>query len=209
GGVERGGPPGGWGLWGRRAIDTPPDAGCTGGGERKKGAPRRGPRSLSTIAVSAMPVSPPMPEPIITPVLIWSSYDAGFQPASSSAWCAAAMAKTMKSSTLRCSFGSIHWSGLKVPSEPSPRATWQAILLAGSETSTLPMRRAPLLPSMRRRQVAPPPQASGPTIPTPVTTTPLIINSLPRRQYHIPPAPQVSQACSRPAIGEDRADPRR
>ena len=34
----------------------------------KNGDTRRGPRSFSTIAVSAMPVRPPIPEPIITPV---------------------------------------------------------------------------------------------------------------------------------------------
>ena len=39
----------------------------------KNGDTRRGPRSFSTIAVSAMPVRPPIPDPIITPVLIWSS----------------------------------------------------------------------------------------------------------------------------------------
>ena len=39
----------------------------------KKGETRRGPFSLSVIAVSAMPSMPPMPEPIITPVRVWSS----------------------------------------------------------------------------------------------------------------------------------------
>ena len=39
----------------------------------KNGDTRRGPFSFSTIAVSAMPSMPPMPEPIITPVAIWSS----------------------------------------------------------------------------------------------------------------------------------------
>ena len=34
----------------------------------KNGDTRRGPRSFSVIAVSAMPSTPPMPEPIITPV---------------------------------------------------------------------------------------------------------------------------------------------
>ena len=59
----------------------------------------------------------------------------GCQSASSSAWRAAHIAKMMKSSTLRWSFGSIHWSGLKVPSVPSPRGITQAIWLARSETS--------------------------------------------------------------------------
>ena len=74
----------------------------------KNGETRRGPRSFKMIAVSAMPVRPPMPEPIITPVWFWSSRLSGFQPASASAWVAALIAKMMKSSTLRCSFGSIH-----------------------------------------------------------------------------------------------------
>ena len=43
----------------------------------KNGDTRRGPRSCSVIAVSAMPSTPPMPEPIITPVVIWSSWRLG------------------------------------------------------------------------------------------------------------------------------------
>ena len=74
----------------------------------KNGETRRGPFSCSVMAVSAMPSMPPMPEPISTPVEFCSSLLCGCQPASSSAWRAAHMAKTMKSSTLRCSFGSIH-----------------------------------------------------------------------------------------------------
>ena len=51
--------------------------------------------------------------------------------------------------------------------------------LAGkSETSNVSMRRAPLLPSIRRCQVGSTPQASGVTIPSPVTTTRLISGSL-------------------------------
>ena len=37
----------------------------------KNGETRRGPFSFKMIAVSAMPSMPPMPEPIITPVVIW------------------------------------------------------------------------------------------------------------------------------------------
>src|SRR5579872_1516878 len=80
----------------------------------------------------------------------------------------------MKSSTLRWSFGSIHWSGLKVPPEPSPRGTTQAIWLARSETSNVAIFRAPLSPFRIRFQVGSMPQPSGETMPRPVTTTRLI-----------------------------------
>ena len=58
----------------------------------KNGDTRRGPFSFRVIAVSAMPSMPPMPDPIITPVAIWSSRLVGFQPESSSAWRAAHIA---------------------------------------------------------------------------------------------------------------------
>src|SRR3569833_4626702 len=83
----------------------------------------------------------------------------------------------MKSSTLRWSFGSIHWSGLKVPSLPSPRGTRQATLLGMSETSKTSITRAPLLPSRTRCQVVSTPQPSGDTMPRPVTTTRLMSDS--------------------------------
>ena len=69
-----------------------------------------------------MPPRPPMPEPISTPVahlvLVGLRASSRHRRAPASA---AAMAKTMKRSTLRCSLGSIHSSGLNVPSAPSPR----------------------------------------------------------------------------------------
>ena len=68
----------------------------------KNGERRRGPARASVIAPSVMPGSPPMPEPIITPVRSrGSSSSAAFQPESSTAWTAAAIAKTMNSSILR------------------------------------------------------------------------------------------------------------
>src|SRR6516225_2257032 len=140
----------------------------------KNGETLRGPRSLSRIAVSAMPDRPPMPEPIMVPVAHLSSSVDGCQFASSSACVAAAMAKMMKSSTLRWSFGSIHWSGLKEPSLPSPRGTTQAILLGRSETSKVSIFLAPLSPLRMRFQVGSTPQPSGDTMPRPVTTTRLI-----------------------------------
>src|SRR4051812_43304075 len=80
----------------------------------------------------------------------------------------------MKSSTLRWSFGSIHWSGLKVPSLPSPRGTTQAIRLERSATSKVSIFLAPLWPARIRVHVASTPQPSGVTMPSPVTTTRLI-----------------------------------
>jgi hypothetical protein len=58
----------------------------------KNGDTRRGPRSCSVTAVSAMPSTPPMPAPIITPVANCSSGVEGFQPECSSACLAAHIA---------------------------------------------------------------------------------------------------------------------
>src|SRR5262245_3367816 len=58
------------------------------------------------------------------------------------------------------------------------------------------MRLAPLSPLMRRCQVGSTPQASGVTMPSPVTTTRLIFGSLGRSQYHILPPPRGRQANS-------------
>ena len=90
-----------------------------------------------------MPPRPPMPEPISTPVSISSSYVRGSQSASRKAWVAAAIPKMMKSSTLRCSLGSIQSSGWNASSAP-PRGTCPAIWHGRSETSkfsTLSIRR--------------------------------------------------------------------
>ncbi len=51
----------------------------------KNGLTRRGPFSFSSSDVSAMPSSPPMPEPISTPVRSCFSGVSAFQPASRSA----------------------------------------------------------------------------------------------------------------------------
>src|ERR1700736_3124078 len=146
----------------------------------KNGDILRGPRSLSSNAVSAMPDRPPIPEPIMVPVAQRSSSVEGCQPASSSAWRAAHIAKIMKSSTLRWSFGSIHWSGLNVPALPSPRGITQAIRLVRSDTSNVSIFLAPLSLLRMRFQVVSTPQPSGDTMPRPVTTTRLI-SSTPAR----------------------------
>src|SRR5258705_12974505 len=140
----------------------------------KNGETLRGPRSLSSSAVSAMPDRPPIPEAIMVPVAQRSTSVAGWQLASSSGCFAALMAKMMKSSTLRWSFGSIHWSGLKVPSLPSPRGTTQAIRLVRSETSNVSIFLAPLSLLEMRLQVDSTPQPRGDPMPRPVTTTRLI-----------------------------------
>src|ERR1700712_5343999 len=143
----------------------------------KNGDTLRGPRSFKRIDVSAIPVRPPMPDPIMTPLAQRSSSVAGCQPASSSACLAAHIAKMMKSSTLRWSLCSIHWSGLKEPLLPSPRGTTQAILLVRSETSNVSIFLAPLSLLRMRFQVGSTPQPSGDTMPRPVTTTRLIFKT--------------------------------
>src|SRR6266481_3155438 len=80
----------------------------------------------------------------------------------------------MKSSTLRCSFGSIQSLGLYVPSLPLPRGIMHAIRAGRSDTSKVSTLRAPLSPAISRRHVASTPQPSGVTIPMPVTTTRLM-----------------------------------
>ena len=137
----------------------------------KNGLTRRGPFSFSSSAVSAMPFRPPMPEPISTPLRSCFSCVSAFQPASSSACVAAAMAKMMKSSTLRCSLGSIQSSGLNLPSAWGPRGTKQPIWQVRSATSNSSMRRAPLLPASSRDQLGSTPDPSGVTRPSPVMTT--------------------------------------
>src|SRR6202035_885656 len=80
-------------------------------------------------------------------------------------------------STLRWSFGSIHWSGLNVPPVPSPRGITQAIRLVRSETSKVSIFLAPLSLLRMRFQVGSTPQPSGETMPRPVTTTRLIYST--------------------------------
>src|SRR5215468_4407607 len=77
----------------------------------------------------------------------------------------------IKSSTLRCSLGSIQSSGLNLPSLSGPRGTKQPIWQERSSTGNSSMRRAPLLPAISRDQLASTPQASGVTSPRPVMTT--------------------------------------
>ncbi len=137
----------------------------------KNGLTRFGPFSLINTAVSAIEVKPPIPDPIITPVRQRSSSVAGTQPESCTACTAAAIPYRMKSSTLRCSFGSIQSSGLNVPAVPSPRGISQAYCVTTAEASNRVIGPAPDCPAISRSQVASTPQARGVTIPSPVTTT--------------------------------------
>ena len=73
----------------------------------KNGLTRRGPPFSRMSVVSAMALSPPMPEPIMTPARSRSSSFAGSKPESRIAWVAAPMPKTMNSSFRRSSFGSM------------------------------------------------------------------------------------------------------
>src|SRR5271157_4003308 len=79
----------------------------------------------------------------------------------------------MKSSTRRCSFGSIQSSGLN-PSGTFPRGTCAAIWQGRSETLKFSTRAAPDSLARSRRHVASTPQAIGVTMPRPVTTTRLM-----------------------------------
>src|SRR5487761_1821039 len=125
-----------------------------------------------------MPGNPPMPEPIITPVRSRSTGSVGFQSASSTACCAAASAKTINSSILRCSFGGTQSSALNEPDDVSPRGTWPAIFAGKSETSKLWIARIPDCPSSNRFQTVSVPTPRGVTTPHPVTTTRLIDETL-------------------------------
>src|SRR5947209_6293740 len=109
----------------------------------------------------------------------------------------------MKSSTLRCSFGSIHLSGLKVPSEPSPRGMIPAILQGKSDTSKVSTRPKPFSPATSRRQFVSTPQPSGDTMPSPVTTT-LRIRSAHSARAQRSRSRRLFQELHRIANGDDR-----
>ncbi len=73
-------------------IETWPDARLIRAEGMKNGLTRRGPFSFSSMAVSAMVASPPIPEPMITPVRSRASSSGGTQPESRTASSAAATA---------------------------------------------------------------------------------------------------------------------
>lgn len=74
-----------------KRIETWPETRLISAPGMKNGETRFGPRSLISTAVSAIEDSPPMPEPIMTPVRSRSSSFAGSQPESFTACSAAAM----------------------------------------------------------------------------------------------------------------------
>ena len=73
-------------------IETWPDARLIRADGMKNGLTRRGPFSCSSIAVRSMEPSPPMPEPMSTPVRCLEASSSGCQPESFTASSAAAMA---------------------------------------------------------------------------------------------------------------------
>src|SRR5438477_5088003 len=155
-------------------MDTWPEARLIRFDGMKKGETRRGPFSWSVMTPSMMPGSPPIPDPISTPVRSRFSASSGFQPESSTACIAAVIAKTMNSSILRWSLGGTHSSALKRPEAVSPRGTTPAIFAGRSDTSNAWMAAMPDWLASKRRQFTSTPQPSGVTIPIPVITTRLI-----------------------------------
>ena len=94
-----------------RALEAVLDRDLAGGevdqrrGDEERARCGAAPSPSAMIDVSSIVCSPPMPEPISTPVRSRPSSSVGFQPESSTACCAAAMPKTMKSSIFRWSLG--------------------------------------------------------------------------------------------------------
>ena len=143
----------------------------------KNGETRRGPRSFSTIAVSAMPSTPPMPEPIITPVahlvLVGLS-------ASSRHRRAPGVAAHMRIDDELVDLAlllRLHPLVGIVGAVGAVAVRDHAGDLAGQYRRRRSGRSllAPLSPAIRRCQVVSTPQPSGVTIPRPVTTTRLML----------------------------------
>ena len=117
-----------------------------------------------------------MPAPIITPVRLRPSSSCGFQPESSTACLAAAMAKTDELVDLPLVLGQHdRASALKWPLALSPCGTSPAILVARSEVSKAWMARMPDSAAISLRQLVSTPSPNGVTMPMPVTTTRLIV----------------------------------
>src|SRR5665213_2458600 len=175
-------------------IETLPEARLIRFAGIKNGVSRRGPLSRSVNVPSAMPGRPPMPEPIMQPVRSSSSSSSGFQPASSTAMSAAAMAKMMNWSIRRWSFGGTQSSALKWPESLSPSGTWAAIRAGRSETSNDWIAPIPDSPASSFFHTRSTPRPSGVTSPIPVTTTRLM-----------PVYPIAGKPPARSAVGLDKA----
>src|SRR5271157_5734735 len=100
----------------------------------------------------------------------------------------------MKSSTRRCSFGSIQSSGWNA-SGSAPRGTCAAIWQGRSDTSKFSTWAAADSPATSLRHVASTPQANGVTMPRPVTTTRLI--GVPPPSKTFPPCRDRGFQCKR------------
>ena len=101
----------------------------------KKGEMRRTLPSCIRTALSSIVCSPPMPEPIITPVAQRSGSSSGRQPEEATASSAATSASWMKRSIFRWSLGGIHSARSSPPSAFVPGGAWPAILAGSSLTS--------------------------------------------------------------------------
>ena len=156
-----------------KRMETRPDAKLIRVAGMKCGLSRRGPRFSTKIAASAIVLRPPMPEPIITPVRSRDSSSSGSHPESFTASVAAAIAKTIKSSILRCSAGATQSSGRNAWGSPS-RGNWAATWQASPEISKPTTRPIPDSALRSRSQVAFTPHASGVTMPRPVIATRLM-----------------------------------
>ena len=154
----------------------------------KNGERRRALPSATICEASKMVCSPPMPEPIITPVAQASASVTAFQPESATASSAATRASWMKRSIFRWSLCGIHSSRSSRPSAFVPEGTWPAIFAGRSFTSKDWMAPMPLSPASRRFQTCSTPIPSGVTTPIPVTTTR-------RMALAFPPLPAQADFC--------------
>ncbi len=101
----------------------------------KNGDSRRARPSCTWIDASKIVCSPPMPEPIITPVAQRSSSASGSQPESSTASLAATMPRWMNRSIFFWSFTGIHSPMSSRPSAFTPAGTWPPTLQGRSLVS--------------------------------------------------------------------------
>src|SRR5271166_1277549 len=137
----------------------------------KNGDSRRARPSCTWIDASKMVCSPPMPEPIITPVAQRSSSPSGIQPESSTASVAATRPRWMKRSIFLTSFTGIHSAISRPCSAFTPDGTWPATLQGRSLVSNAWIAPMPDSLLISRCHTCSTPSPRGQAIPMPVTTT--------------------------------------
>ncbi|CAB5624521.1 Uncharacterised protein [Pseudomonas aeruginosa] len=141
-----------------------------------KGDRRRGPLPSVVRTASAMAWKPPTPEAMTVAVRSCASALCGAQPAWARASCAAARAKRMKRSILRCSLAASSRSGSKPACGSWTRSgTWPPMLMGRSPISSAGSVAMPDCPASRRCHMGSTPQPSGLTAPMPVTTIRLLM----------------------------------